>query len=282
MSRRIHGAGARTRRHARTGGVAGIAAAVVVAFLFGGAANAGPSSWSNGFNYSIAYLQSVFDAVYVNTTGDTMNNTLAFNAPDDITSVAGTRLTLTPASGQYCEVRSNTGFRQISEDGAQWVSLQHNSGGFRLDTNLCTLPIYATGSCLMDLHASGGVLASVPFTAQNKFTANTDFLSTAVSPAQLTGDQNDYANCNNAYFCRLSSTVPINITGLGSGDDGKRKTLCNVNAVGGNAITLKHASASSLAANRFAFAGSSDVIIAAGECRDVIYDLNSTLWREIK
>ena len=99
-----------------------------------------------------------------------------------------------------------------------------------------------------------------------------------ISPAQLTGNVNDYdpTSLANASTLRLSSDASRNITGLAGGSDGRQLTLHNV---GSFDIVLADESASSTAANRFALGGS-NFTLASGKGTTIIYDATSSRWRQ--
>ena len=104
------------------------------------------------------------------------------------------------------------------------------------------------------------------------------YLTGDISPTQITADQNDYnpAGLANAAVLRLSTDATRNITGLSGGGDGRVMLIANV---GSNNIVLKDASASSSAANRFAFGA--DLAIAANRAVLLLYDATSSRWRDL-
>jgi hypothetical protein len=101
-----------------------------------------------------------------------------------------------------------------------------------------------------------------------------------VTPSSLSASQNDYAPgvCD---ILRLSSSTAIDLTGLAAGTvDGAMRLLINTNASGGAAITLKHESASSTAANRFRSVTNADVILLAdGGSVTLTYSSAISRWR---
>lgn len=102
------------------------------------------------------------------------------------------------------------------------------------------------------------------------------FSSIPITAAQITADVNDYAP-GVARFYRLSSDASRNITGLSaSQQDGQDAEIWNV---GTNPIVLKHASSSSLAANRFVCVGSSDITLAPNAISVLRYDGSTAAWR---
>lgn len=101
----------------------------------------------------------------------------------------------------------------------------------------------------------------------------------AISPDELTADQNDYAPTGfaTAAIVRLTSNNWRKITGLAGGADGRRILLLNA---GTNPIILSSENAASAAANRFA-AGDGSIVLLAGEQCELRYDGTASRWREI-
>lgn len=101
-----------------------------------------------------------------------------------------------------------------------------------------------------------------------------------VTPSSLSSSQNNYAPgvCD---ILRLSSSTAIDITGLVAATaDGAMRLVINVNASGGSAITLKHESASSTAANRFRNTTGGDYILPAdGGSAVLTYSSAISRWR---
>jgi hypothetical protein len=106
--------------------------------------------------------------------------------------------------------------------------------------------------------------------AQAKF-----YLSGDITPAQITADQNDYApaSLDVASTLRLSSDAARNLTGLTGGVDGRLMILVNIGAF---AITLKNASASSSAENRFQL--KADLPLAANGSAVLRYAVTVSKW----
>lgn len=97
-----------------------------------------------------------------------------------------------------------------------------------------------------------------------------------ITSASLGASQNDYAPTGlaTASVIRLTTSTPINITGLTGGADGRTLTLMNI---GANTITLVNQSASSTAANRFLFG--KNILLGADQTVSIIYDTTSQRWR---
>lgn len=99
-----------------------------------------------------------------------------------------------------------------------------------------------------------------------------------ISPAQLTGDQNDY----NPTGLATASTIRLTgdnsfrtITGLAGGSDGRVIMLHNI---GTSAILLANQNAGSTAANRFELGGG-DIPLFPGDLLNIQYDATSSRWR---
>ncbi len=101
-------------------------------------------------------------------------------------------------------------------------------------------------------------------------------LSGAISPAQITSDQNDYAPAGfaSAGILRISTDAIRCITGLAGGSSGRCVHVLNVGAF---AAVLKNDNAASVAANRFDFG--SDLTLAPKQGASLIYDGATSRWR---
>lgn len=106
----------------------------------------------------------------------------------------------------------------------------------------------------------GGTLRSIPST-----------------PAQITGNQNDYAH-GNARILRLDVDANRTITGFVAGVDGQEMRVQNINT-GGFRITVANDSASSAAANRVLNSTGANVDVLAGTWMDLWYDGTTGKWR---
>lgn len=97
-----------------------------------------------------------------------------------------------------------------------------------------------------------------------------------ITPAQITGNQNDYnpTGLAEATVLRVSSDASRNITGQAGGAEGRLLVYVNV---GAQPIVFKREDAGSSAANRFAF--DSDVTLLADQSLVVQYDANASRWR---
>jgi hypothetical protein len=122
--------------------------------------------------------------------------------------------------------------------------------------------------------AAAGVIR-VATASANAISGAGTFSVVAVTPAQITSDQNNYAPTV-GWFQRWSSDASRNITGLVAGQDGQIVEIWNV---GSNNIVLQNENASSTAANRFTTSTGADLTLTANKCAKGRYDLTSARWR---
>lgn len=103
-------------------------------------------------------------------------------------------------------------------------------------------------------------------------------LASDISPAAITGSQNDYnpTSLSTAQVIRQDLSGNATLTGLAGGADGRILILINIDAA--FKLTLTDEDAGSSAANRFSLGGSS-VILEPGGSVILIYDSTSTRWR---
>lgn len=101
-------------------------------------------------------------------------------------------------------------------------------------------------------------------------------LTGVISPAQITGDQNNYSPTGlaTASTLRINADAARTVTGLAGGATGRVLIIENV---GAHTITLADQSASSTAANRFLFGA--DLAIPADRSVILRYDGTTTRWR---
>lgn len=122
--------------------------------------------------------------------------------------------------------------------------------------------------------ARPGQAATVRVQGSSSTTAAT-FSTPALSPTQITADQNNY-NPGTGWFQRWSSDASRNITGLVAGVDGQIIEIWNI---GSQNIVLQNENASSTAANRFTTSTGADLTLAANKCAKARYDATSARWR---
>lgn len=125
-------------------------------------------------------------------------------------------------------------------------------------------------ACSSKVHAQSAV-ADLTVARTVKFTGEQ-------TPAQITADTNNYAptNLSLAAVLRLSTDAAHNITGLTGGAAGR---LIFVENVGAFDFTLKAASGSSTAANRFDL--TADVVLVPSSSLLLRYDGTSLRWRAV-
>lgn len=99
-----------------------------------------------------------------------------------------------------------------------------------------------------------------------------------ITPTALSAQADNYnpAGLAGAVVIRQDATIPVTITGLAGGADGRILWLLNISA---SIITLAHENASSTAANRFALPVAASFLIAAGATALLVYDSTSSRWR---
>jgi len=104
-------------------------------------------------------------------------------------------------------------------------------------------------------------------------------LSGEISPTALSTDQNDYAptSLSTASVIRQDLSASVNITGLTGGASGRILVLRNISSAYN--MTLKDASASSTAANRFKFGR--DVVVGPLQTAVIRYDGTNSRWAEV-
>jgi hypothetical protein len=104
-------------------------------------------------------------------------------------------------------------------------------------------------------------------------------VNVVVTPAQLTGNANDYAlggHLATGDIFRVSSSSAVNITGISAGlYDGHAILLRNVGTFN---ITLTHQDAASAAANRMISPWAGNVVISANSSMLLVYDSTLSRW----
>lgn len=108
-----------------------------------------------------------------------------------------------------------------------------------------------------------------------------DNLASVLSPASLSGNQNNYNPTNGlaASIWRLTSSTSVTITGIIAGTNGQHLVLINV---GTNLITVSHESGSSDAASRIVVGTGADAVLVGGGSLSLIYDTTTARWRDVK
>lgn len=90
----------------------------------------------------------------------------------------------------------------------------------------------------------------------------------------LSGSQNDVTIGSNTII-RVTDAGAVTWTGIAA-DTGRRVLL--VHAVGAGGLTLVHASASSVASNRFALPGGSNIALVTNQIAILVYDTTQARW----
>jgi hypothetical protein len=106
-------------------------------------------------------------------------------------------------------------------------------------------------------------------------------------PAQITTNQNDYQTASVSKYVFLDSSGAVNITGLKDttspsanfAQDGEERVIVNN---GSNNITLKNEDAASTAQFRFHNSTGADIVLAADQAADLVYDSTLSRWRVFK
>jgi hypothetical protein len=134
----------------------------------------------------------------------------------------------------------------------------------------------AVQAALDGKQASGSYVESVAGKTGVVTLTHTDVSNVLASPDTLTTDVNNYA-LSGAGVARLAtSSGTVAITGIEASSPGDVRLLINV---GTNNLTLKHASTSSSAANRFLAPNNIDYIVAPGDSVAILYDGTDSRWR---
>lgn len=151
--------------------------------------------------------------------------------------------------------------------------------GTGVGTWLATPSSANLASALTDETGTGAAMFGTAPTVSGLFNVSGAIkYSTQSAPSQITSNQNDYNP--SSVVCATSTTLLINsdaardITGLAGGVAGCVMMLVNN---GSQTITLKEASASSTAANRFSTGG--DIALAASASVTLLYDGTASRWR---
>jgi hypothetical protein len=115
--------------------------------------------------------------------------------------------------------------------------------------------------------------------ASSHQTGGTDAVTNVVnSPAQITANENNYS-LPSADIVRVNSNAARDVTGFVAGTSGQAVLLVNV---GSHAITIKHQSASSNAANRVVVPWAGDFVLDAnGGAVLLVYDATTERWRTV-
>jgi hypothetical protein len=136
---------------------------------------------------------------------------------------------------------------------------------------------YARGDHVHPTDTSRAPTASPTFTGTTNISGAWQ-LSGIISPAAITGNQNNYnpTGLSANTVLRITATAPFNITGLNALSNGNVIALSNI---GTNAITLTNLDASSTPANQFNIGA--NTALGAGQTALLIYDGTASQWRNL-
>jgi hypothetical protein len=139
------------------------------------------------------------------------------------------------------------------------------------------LAAVATSGSGTDITTGTVAAARLGAHASTHQTGGTDAVgSVVVTPTSLAAATNNWSIGTGDIF-RVSSSAAYDVTGITAGTSGLAILLVNV---GSFALTLKHQSASSTAANRFTTPWAGDCILnASGGNAVLVYDSTSATWR---
>lgn len=191
----------------------------------------------------------------------------------------------TTGAGNFTLAGAATGYRAFSavmaNNDTTFYAIQHQSAN-EWEVGLGT---WTTGNILVrtSILASSNADAAVNFSAGTKdvFLTSPAVGQThgALTPAQLTADQNNYAPTGLQYasVLRLDADQIRTITGLTGGYDGRIIVVHNVGATADSTIVFSRENASSTAANRFTL--TEDRIIDPNGKAVFQYDGASSRWR---
>lgn len=107
-------------------------------------------------------------------------------------------------------------------------------------------------------------------------------LFNTVTPAQITGIQNDYNPGARAYYLRLSSSASWtvnNLTFTGGQIDGETHVILNA---GGNDLVFAHNAPTGTGVNSFLTPDGVPITVFAGKQVTIWYDAAATRWRITK
>lgn len=181
----------------------------------------------------------------------------------------------------YSITAANAAFQPIDSDLTSWAGVTRASG---FDAFTATPSSANLLALLTDKTGTGvNVFGTAPTISGALLTGTADvqqalLLSGAISPAQITGDQNDYAptGFSTCGVVRLSTDASRTLTGLAGGAGGRVVIIHNV---GTNDIVFANQSASSSAVNRFKFGA--DLTIPANGGLLLRYDATESFWYKV-
>lgn len=219
-----------------------------------------------GYAYVVSPSQIVADQNDYNPTDLTIAELLELtsDAKRTITGLGGGAL------GRRLTIR-NRGTFDITLSTTSTASLAANRFLFERD-----LVLRPRGSVELQYSVSDGRWMRAAGNEKLAYITEELLLTGAISPGQLTANQNDYAPTGIALATtlRLSSDASRNITGIADARDGVVKVIVNV---GTSPIVLKNNDTGSNTVNRFDFG--SDVTLAGKQSATIRYDSTDSRWK---
>lgn len=215
--------------------------------------------------------------------GDDVNEagSLVFHQANDVTTAAQAftdQFRMRSTETVHNEASNDIDFRAESNTDAFGLYLDAGNGivGIGIDTDYGGSPGWgpsATEPGSLDIEAN--------FHAAGMADVGKEFQTRALSPSQITSNQNDY-NPGRGSFFRLSTDASRTITGFATGHavvadrNGQHLPIVNV---GSFDLVLAHQSASSTASNRIITDTGADLTIGAGKAAFLLYDATTERWR---
>lgn len=197
---------------------------------------------------------------------------IVFLVDQDGTVFAGTNTdSATPTTGKYSSTRGLGS--NIAGADVDWIAGAGTGTGSGGTHHFQGALVGSTGSTLnsyFDELTLSPVLAnfSIPINAAT-------YSSTAVSPAQITSNQNNYSPTAGRYQ-RWFSDASRTVTGMLAGRDGEIRHIWNI---GSFPIILAQSSSSSSSGNRFSNETGADITLAAQQMAIAEYDSTNGTWR---
>ena len=196
------------------------------------------------------------------------------------------------AADQALNTTSNVTFNSVTLPNATQIvvgSFDNSTGGVNGLSLICAVgyELNWQGGRLKNVYnnATQTIYVDSPLTLSASGVTFSDgsSLTSAVSvvgtPSSLAADQNNYALPAATDIVRIAGTAARNVTGFAAGASGQAILIINV---GSYAITLKHQSASSTAANRLIVPWAGDYVMdAAGGAALIVYDATDSRWRVV-
>lgn len=210
---------------------------------------------------------------------DVPNDSTLEIRPQQAASGAGKKLRLGGADGQTpgTSAPGNTEInlgRTVGGTSAQCLFVTNTGGA---DTTRLSIEAISGGVRIWDVSDTLDIYgASLQLRGTNVSVAGRITDNSVTTPAQWTAQVDNFALTAGSGIYRVSTDASRDLTGLSGGAAGNRIRLFNI---GSFAVVLKHESASSTAANRFALPGAADLTLNAGHCVVLWYDGTSSRWR---